>query len=111
MRALLLTAGLLPYAWLGLTDTVYHARRRRVAWPEALAHAAIFVSLLTVVPQAYLGRRGLVVAGLLLFLAARCVDEYVFHRQLPVEESRLHARTHLAFLGFLAAVMGTEGWE
>jgi hypothetical protein len=106
-----LTLALLPYAWLGLSDTAFHVRRRPVAWPERLAHAALFVALLTVIPQAYLGRRAPVVIGLVLFAAARGVDEFYFHRRLPAEESALHARTHLAFLAFVVAVMGVDWLE
>ena len=111
MRPLVLTLALLPYAWLGLSDTAFHVRSRAVAWPERLAHAALFVALLTVIPQAYLGRRAMVVAGLVLFAAARAVDEFVFHRRLPAEESSLHSRTHLAFLAFVVAVMGMDWVE
>ena len=108
MRALVLTFSLLPYAWLGMADNVFHARHRSVGWPERLAHLAIFLSLLTVVPQAYAGNRAAVIAGLVVFVAARCVDEYAFHRGLPAAESGLHARTHLAFLGYVVAVMGMD---
>ena len=111
MRAAVLTLGLLPYVYLGLSDTVFHAKHRRVAGPERLAHAAIGLALLTVVPQAYLGGRGMVLAGLLLFVAARAIDEYVFHRGLPPAESALHARTHLAFLGYVVTIMAVDWAE
>jgi hypothetical protein len=111
MRAAILTLGLLPYAWFGLSDNVYHARHRVVPGAERLAHAAIVLALLTVVPQAYLGNRGMVLAGLVLFVAARAVDEYVFHRKLPVAESALHARTHFAFLTYVFTILAVDWAE
>jgi hypothetical protein len=116
IRAAVLTVFLLPYAWFGLSDNFYHAKHRHVPWPERMAHAAIVLALLTVVPQAYLGNRTLVVAGLVLFVIARAVDEYAFHRGLPAVESALHARTHLAFLTYVVSIMAADwaeanGWQ
>src|SRR5690349_790960 len=111
MRVVVLTLALLPYAFLGLSDVLFHARHRPVAGAERLAHATIGLALLTVVPQAYLGGRGLVLAGLLLFVAARAIDEYVFHRAVPHAESRLHARTHQAFLLYVVTIMAVDWVE
>ena len=116
IRAAVLTLFLLPYAYFGLRDNFYHAQQRSVPWPERLAHAAIVLALLTVVPQAYLGNRGLVIAGLVLFVVARAVDEYVYHRGLPATESALHARTHFAFLLYVVTIMAADwaeenGWR
>ena len=111
MRAAVLTLGLLPYALFGASDLVFHARHRRVQGPERLAHATIGLALLTVVPQAYLGGRGLVLAGLVLFVTARAIDEYVFHRGLPQAESALHARTHLAFLLYVVTITAVDWAE
>jgi hypothetical protein len=111
MRAAVLTLGLLPYAYFGLSDNFYHAKHRRVPGAERLAHAAIVLALLTIVPQAYLGHGGMVLAGLLLFVAARAVDEYVFHRGLPAAESALHARTHLAFLLYVFSILAVDWAE
>jgi hypothetical protein len=111
MRAAVLTLGLLPYAYFGLSDNSYHARHRRVPAAERLAHAAIVLALLTVAPQAYVANSGMVLAGLVLFVAARSVDEYVFHRGLPVAESALHARTHFAFLVYVVALLAVDWAE
>ena len=116
IRAALLTLFLLPYASFGLRDNLYHAGHRRVPWPERLAHAAIVLALFTVVPQAYLGNKPLVVVGLVVFVAARALDEYAFHRGLPARESALHARTHLAFLTYVVTIMAADwaeanGWS
>ena len=110
-RAAVLTLFLLPYAWFGLRDNFYHAKHRHVPRAERLAHAAIVLALLTVVPQAYLGNSTLVIAGLVVFVAARAVDEYAFHRDLPARESALHARTHLAFLAYVVTIMAADWAE
>lgn len=114
-RAVFVPAFLLPYAYFGLQDNLHHVRRRRVAWTERILHAAIVLSLFTVVPQAIFGSRSIMLVGLLLFLVARVLDEICFHRNLSGEESALHAKTHFAFLAFVVLGMGVDyltqrGW-
>ena len=41
--------------------------------------------------------------GLVLFLVARSLDEWIFHRNIPAREAEMHAKTHFAFLGFVVA--------
>ena len=107
-RVVILTVGLVPYVWFGLRDVLFHKRRRPSPWPERLLHLSLGLTLLTVVTHAFAGDRGVVLAGLVLFLAARVIDEFVYHRGLPAEESSLHAKTHLGFMIFVIAWMSAE---
>ena len=109
LRPVVLPVGLLPYAWFGLSDNLYHFRSRRVAWPERILHVAIVVSLLTVVPHALFGSRQVMTAGLVLFLIARSLDEWVYHRDLAGAEVDKHAKTHFAFLLFVVICAAVDG--
>ena len=111
MRAVVLTLFLLPYAFFGLRDNIHHVRHRSIGWTERLLHLAIVVSLLTVIPHAYLGNRPIMLIGLLLFIAARSMDEFTFHRGLSARESDLHAKTHFAFLMFVVAILVADWLE
>jgi hypothetical protein len=44
----------------------------------------------------------------LLFVAARTLDELIFHRGLAAAEIDLHAKTHFAFLIFVVGCMWTN---
>ena len=105
MRAILLTVSLAPYVFFGLRDNFHHARNRKVGWLERTLHLAIVVALVMVIPHAYLGNRSTMLAGLAIFIAARSLDEFVFHRGLDGPETDLHAKTHLAFLMFVVATL------
>jgi hypothetical protein len=104
-RAVVLIAFLLPYTFFGLNDNLHHLRHRHISWAERILHATIVLALFTVIPHAIFGSRSIMVAGLLLFVFARSVDEWVFHRRLPEGEADMHAKTHLAFLLFVVAGM------
>jgi hypothetical protein len=78
-------------------------------------HATIVLALFTVVPHAIFGSRPVMVVGLLLFVFARAIDEWTFHRQLSGGEADMHAKTHLAFLIFVVVGMTVDsmtqrGW-
>ena len=45
---------------------------------------------------------------MVLFVAARALDEFVFHRGLAAEEVDLHAKTHFGFVIFVVGVMGVD---
>jgi phosphatidylglycerophosphate synthase len=108
-RVAVLPVCLLPYAWFGLSDNVHHFRCRRVSSAERIVHLTIVLSLFTVVPHAVSGSRVVMTAALVLFLIARALDEWVFHRHLPGPEIDKHAKTHLAFLLFVVACL-TVDW-
>lgn len=114
-RTTLLIAFFLPYTFFGLSDNVHHVRHRHVSWAERILHLTIVLALFTVVPHAIFGSRSVMVAGLLLFVGARSLDEWVFHRRLAGGEADMHAKTHLAFLIFVVAGMAIDslthrGW-
>jgi hypothetical protein len=111
MRTVCLAIALVPYIYFGLNDNLLHLRTRTVCWRERLLHLAIVAALATVIPQAFFGHHVVMLAGLVLFVAARALDEYVFHRGLSAAESDLHAKTHLAFLMFIVVVLVVDWLE
>lgn len=60
------------------------------------------------VPHAIYGSRLVMTAGLVLFLVARSLDEWIFHRNLPGAEIDKHAKTHFAFLLFVVMCMAVD---
>ncbi len=108
MRTLFLTVFLLPYVYFGLRDNLYHYHRRPVCLTERMYHLVIVLALITVVPHAWAGNHPLMLVGLTLFVFARSVDEFIFHRRLSGVESDLHAKTHFAFLVFVVACLAAD---
>jgi len=111
LRTAILLACLMPYAYFGLSDNLFHFRHRNVTLLERLLHAAIVLSAFTLVPHALAGNSNVTLAGLLLFVTARTLDEFIFHRGVPGEEADVHAKTHLAFLLFVVAIMAVDWLE
>ena len=111
MRAAIVTLSLLPYAWFGIRDNFYHFKHRNVGQLEWLLHIAIVICVFVIVPHAIAGNTKIVTAGLLLFVAARALDEFVFHRGVGAEEADIHAKTHLAFLIFVVATAAVDWLE
>jgi hypothetical protein len=114
-RAVVLIAFFLPYTFFGLNDNLHHVRHRHISWAERILHTTIVLALFTVVPHAIFGSRSIMVVGLLLFVFARSLDEWIFHRRLPGGEADMHAKTHLAFLIFVVVGMAIDsitqrGW-
>ena len=56
------------------------------------------MTLTIIILHAYMGHFDVVVPGLVIFAAARALDEFVFHRGLAAAEVELHAKTHFGFL-------------
>ena len=108
MRAILLTLSLLPYVYYGYKDNMYHFHGRKVSRIEHMLHLAIGIILITAIGNAYAGRQGVMIAGLLLFLAAGSLDEYWFHRDIPEVESDLHAKEHLGLMIFVVVSIATD---
>ena len=105
MRAIILIASFLPFVYYASRDTMFHFRGRRVSVAEHLIHFAIGVALTVIVVNAVIGRYGQMLVGLALFAIAGALDEYVWHRKLPEEESDLHAKEHLALFLFLVVTL------
>ncbi len=107
-RAGLLTLCLAPYLYFGIRDVLHHKQHRNLPFAERLLHITLGVALTIVVPHAYLGHFDVVVPGMVLFVTARALDEFVFHRGLAAEEVDLHAKTHFGFLIFVVGVISAD---
>lgn len=108
LRAILLTLCLAPYLYFGIRDVLHHKQHRTVTFTERLLHLTLGMTLTIIIPHAYLGHFDVVVPGVLLFVAARSLDEFVFHRGLAAAEIDLHAKTHFGFLIFVVGLMGVD---
>jgi hypothetical protein len=106
IRATVLTVCLFPYLYFGICDVLHHKEHRVVTFAERLLHLTLGTALTIIIPHAYLGHFDVVVAGVVLFVIGRALDEFIFHRGLAAGETDLHAKTHFGFLIFVVAVMG-----
>jgi hypothetical protein len=108
MRAVILIVSFLPFVYYAVKDNSFHFRGRKVSLTEHLLHAAIGLVLLVLFSHALMGHHLIVLCALVLFAAAGAVDEYIFHRGIPAEESDLHAKEHLALLIFIVLSLATD---
>jgi hypothetical protein len=108
MRAVILSVSFLPFIYYGAKDTMFHLRGRKVSVTEHLLHAAIGVVLVIMFTHAIMAHHLIVLGALVIFAVAGGVDEYIFHRDIPGEESDLHAKEHLALLIFLVTSLTTD---
>ena len=76
-----------------------------------MLHAAIGLVLVIMFSHAVMAHHYVVLAALLLFIIAGGIDEYIYHRDIPAEESDLHAKEHLALLIFVVASLTTDALE
>ena len=108
MRAAILVISFLPFVYYGGKDTAFHFRGRKVSLTEHLLHAAIGLVLLILFTHALMAHHLVVLCALVLFAVAGGIDEYIFHRKIPAEESDLHAKEHLALLIFIVISLATD---
>jgi hypothetical protein len=108
MRAAILILSFLPFLYYGGKDTAFHFRGRKVSLTEHLLHAAIGLVLLILFTHALMAHHLVVLCALVIFVIAGGLDEYVFHRGIPAEESDLHAKEHLALLIFIVVSLTTD---
>ncbi|CAN5851122.1 hypothetical protein BH11VER1_BH11VER1_14940 [soil metagenome] len=108
MRALILSLSFLPFIYFASKDHSFHFRGRKVSRTEHLLHAGIGLSLIIVFSHAVMANHWQMVGGLVFFALAGAVDEYIFHRDIPGEESDLHAKEHLALLAFIVISLTTD---
>jgi protein-S-isoprenylcysteine O-methyltransferase Ste14 len=111
MRAAILVLAFLPFVYYGARDTAFHFRGRKVTRTEHILHAAIGLVLAIMFSHALMAHHLIVLAALVLFVVTGSVDEYIFHRGIPEEESNLHAKEHLALLIFIVVSLGTDWLE
>jgi hypothetical protein len=108
MRAAILTVSFLPFLYYGTKDTIFHFRGRKVSRLEHLLHAVVGLALAIMFTHALKSHHLVVLGALLLFVVAGGVDEYIYHRDIPAEESDLHAKEHLALLIFIVISLATD---
>jgi hypothetical protein len=108
MRTAILVAAFLPFVYFAVRDQIFHLRGRKVGVSENLLHLALGITLATLFTQALAGRYTFMLGALVLFAVAGAADEYVFHRQIPGEESDLHAKEHLALMIFLIVTLAVD---
>jgi hypothetical protein len=111
MRAAILVFSFLPFVYYGAKDTAFHFHGRKVSLTEHILHAAIGLVLVIMFTHALRADHWIVVAALVIFAAAGAADEYIFHRDIPAQESDLHAKEHLALLIFIVVSLGTDWLE
>ena len=108
LRTILLTLCLAPYLYFGIRDVLHHRQHRELSFAERVLHITLGTTLTIVIPHAYLGHFDVVVPGVVLFVLARALDEFIFHRGLAGAETDLHAKTHFGFLIFVVGLMATN---
>src|SRR5262249_21601553 len=108
VRAAILVLSFVPFLYYGGKDTVFHFRGRKVSLTEHILHAAIGTVLLILFTHALMAHHLVVLGALVLFVVAGGIDEYIFHRGIPAEESDLHAKEHLALLIFIVVSLATD---
>ncbi len=108
LRAALLTLCLAPYLYYGIRDVLHHRQHRQLPFGERLLHLTLGLTLVIVIPHAYRGHFEVVIPGVALFVLARALDEFIFHRGLAAAEIDLHAKTHFSFLIFVVGLMGMD---
>ena len=111
VRAAILILSFLPFIYYGAKDTAFHFRGRKVSVTEHLLHAAIGLVLAVMFTHALMAHHLVVLGALVIFVVAGGVDEYIFHRGIPAEESDLHAKEHLALLIFIVVSLATDWLE
>lgn len=104
IRTALFILAFLPFLYLAIKDGLFHFRGRKVQLAEHLLHLAITMLLASIFVQALLGRYPTLLAVMALFVILGGIDEFLFHRRLPADESDLHAKGHLALVIFLVFV-------
>ena len=108
MRAAILSITFLPFLYYGAKDNAFHFRGRKVSLTEHILHAAIGLVLAIMFAHALMAHHLIMLAALVIFVVAGSVDEYIFHRDIPAEESDLHAKEHLALLIFVVMSLATD---
>lgn len=111
MRPALLILSFLPFVFFATKDHFFHLRGRSVSRTEHVLHAAIGLALVIVFSHAVMAHHAVVLGGLVIFVIAGAADEYIFHRDIPGEESDLHAKEHLALLAFVVISLATNWLE
>ncbi|MBI1375783.1 MAG: hypothetical protein GC159_23990 [Phycisphaera sp.] len=105
MRAILLIGLFGFFLYYARKDFIFHGRGRKVSMTEHVLHGGIGFTLAGLFVQAMMGNHGLMLVALAGFALIGGIDEYLFHRDIPGEESDIHAKEHLALLMFIVTTM------
>jgi len=108
MRAAILVLSFLPFVYYAGKDTAFHFHGRKVSPTEHILHAAIGIVLLILFTHALMGHHLVVLGALVLFAITGGIDEYIFHHDIPAQESNLHAKEHLALFIFIVISLATD---
>jgi hypothetical protein len=111
MRVALIIGSFLPFAYFGMKDNAFHFRGRRVSFTEHLLHVGIGLTQAVIFVQAIRGDLVMMFVGLGLLSISGAADEYIFHHELPPEESNLHAKQHFALFIFVVVAIATTYLE
>lgn len=100
-----IAAALAPFLFFAARDQLLHFRIRKVPLFENVIHFLLGVLLFGVVARAFqFDARG-VILGTVAFVLVGSLDEYVYHRGIPEEESDAHAKEHFALLMFIVVAL------
>lgn len=111
MRVAILIVCFLPFVYFGVKDNAFHFRGRKVSRTEHILHFGIGMTQAMLFVQAISGDLILMFVALAMFVISGAIDEYIFHRDLPGEESDLHAKEHLALFIFVIVAISTTVLE
>jgi hypothetical protein len=107
VRPLLLSVLILPFIALAIRDGRMHGNLRQVPRLERVLHGLLAVSILGLVLGVFGKHEALTLCGLSLFALVGGLDEFVYHRGIPAEETDTHAKEHLLLMLFLAVGLWT----
>lgn len=111
MSTLIFIFALLPYLYFSFLDNSYHLKLRTVRLPEHLIHFFIFISVSTVIYNAFTLQFVKFYIALGFYVLFGSLDEFLFHKNLPEKESDVHAKAHWSGLIFISVVILTQHWD
>jgi len=111
VRIVLLAPALAAFLWFAGKDLLLHMRARRVPVFENVLHLLLGAAQLVLVRGAFRGDARDLVHGAVATGVLGALDEYVFHRDIPSEESDVHAKAHFAMFSLLAFALLLGGVE
>jgi hypothetical protein len=100
-----LVLALVPFLRYSGRDLRFHSTSRRLRPAESATHALLGLAQFGLIASAFRANvPGIAVSGCVV-AALGWLDELVFHRGLPAEESDLHAKSHISLFAFTAVAL------
>ncbi|MFO1520164.1 MAG: hypothetical protein U1F57_10955 [bacterium] len=99
----------LPFLYFAGKDNFLHFRARKVSVWEHIVHLVLGIALaffFRAALRSELFKNLWIIAVLAI---AGSLDEFLFHRNLPAEETEMHAKEHWALFLFLAVSLFLQG--